>query len=741
MNAYNNFYRLLMTLVLAFIGGSIIASIYATLYLGFIESNIAGAILRLETIDNFEFFYHTPFSYSYNPHIWKAGLCIIGFVSFCACSVVFKMTANKVSVHHGSAMWADFKKMATLNYLRPYRKITGPLFGKTTAPNRNGLYLTNGEQPHSIVVAPTRAGKGVGVVIPTLLTFDGSIVALDVKGELFELTSRARKARGDRVFKLSPLDRNGRTHCYNPVLDIVAAPRDRQFLETRRLATNLIVAKGKGSEGFIDGARDLFVAGILYCIEKGNPTIGAVYDLFASPGEKYKLFAQLAEESKIPEVQRIFDNMASNDTKIITSYTSVLGDGGLNLWADELIKRATSKSDFSIYNLRRDPTSIFIVVSPNDLEVVSPLVRLFFQQLVSLLQRDMPEKDETFEVLFLLDEFKHLGKLEAIETAITTIAGYKGRFMFIIQSLAALTGNYEQSGKENFLGNCGLQVFMSTADDETPQYISKAVGEYTYSVKSKSYSIKELFNTNISMSEQGAALLRPEQIRLLDDDTEIVLIKGQPPMKLPKIKYYSDKVIGPIFRAQKGPLPEPLTIEEDVERRAKMTPKQKIPSANPSSGGSKPMLEAVPPVPKPEPQQVAEPVLSATDAQAIAAAELQRKQQKLLIQQELAKRAAAAEAAQKTKPAAMTPQMDAFSSPAPMSLDPSLAALLAATPKQTPPPIAVAQPQIVLTAPPLKAPLNAPLVELTPQQKLLEKIKSAQEKTSRIGQMESGGIE
>lgn len=118
----------------------------------------------------------------------------------------------------------------------------------------------------------------------------------------FELTSRARKAGGDAVFKFSPLDPERRTHCYNPVLDIAALPPERQFTETRRLAANLITAKGKGAEGFIDGARDLFVAGILTCIERGTPTIGAVYDLFAQPGEKYKL---LRTSRKKAEIKRL----------------------------------------------------------------------------------------------------------------------------------------------------------------------------------------------------------------------------------------------------------------------------------------------------------------------------------------------------------------------------------------------------------------------------------------------------
>ena len=543
---------LLLALGLSLPAGILLANIYLNQQYGF---NVAA----MNELDHFGILHNSPLILGYVSDAFLTALYVVTGTMVAA--MVLVVVLNSSPKHFGSAKWADFSDMARKGFIKPYARITTPIFGKTTSPKLPGKYLTNGPHPHSLVVAPTRAGKGVGVVVPTLLTFDGSIVALDVKGELFEMTSRSRLARGDRVFKFAPMDKQGKTHCYNPVADIVATPPERRFTETRRLASNLITPKGKGAEGFIDGARDLFVAGILACIERGTPTIGAVYELFAQPGEKYKLFAELAEQSSIPEVQRIFDNMAGNDTKIITSYTSVLGDGGLNLWADPLIKNATSRSDFSIYELRRNPTSVFLCVSPNDLEVIAPLVRLFFQQLVSILQRQMPEKDETFEVLFLLDEFKHLGKLEAIATAITTIAGYNGRFMFIIQSLSALTGAYEQSGKENFLSNCGIQVFMATADDETPQYISKAIGDYTFTNKSKSYSTKSMFESNISATKQGVALIRPEQVRLLDDDTQIVLVKGQPPLKMPKVKYYADRVLKKLFFAQKGPLPEPEAIE------------------------------------------------------------------------------------------------------------------------------------------------------------------------------------
>ena len=546
-----------------YVGATIAFSFTLSSTLGFIFASISTYFVYgydpavLVDADILAFWYEMPFVLGYTSAGFVLGSRVFAWtvgILMTLTLVLLFMPGRKMP--HGTAKWASISDMVRKGYVKNYKGINGPIFGKTTAPKGKGMYVTDNDMPHSLVVAPTRAGKGVGVVIPTLLTYEGSVLALDVKGELFEETSRARLAKGQKVFKFSPLDDSGRTHCYNPVDDIVRVPPERRFIEARRVAANLIVAKGKSAEGFIDGARDLFVAGLLYCIEKGNPTIGAVYDLLATPGEKYKLFAHLASQSEVPEVKRIFNNMAGNDTKIITSYTSVLGDGGLNLWADQLIKTATSKSDFSVYDLRRDPTSIFLCVSPNDLEVIAPLIRLIFQQLVSILQRTMPEKDEIHNVLFLLDEFKHLGKLEAIATAITTIAGYRGRFMFIIQSLSALTGAYEQHGKENFLSNTGIQVFMATADDETPQYISKAIGDQTHRSISKTRTDGDAWGGSRQFSEQGSPLIRPEQIRLLDEDTEIVLIKGQPPMKIPKVKFYADRILKRLYNAQKGPLPD-----------------------------------------------------------------------------------------------------------------------------------------------------------------------------------------
>ncbi|MBB4346285.1 type IV secretory pathway TraG/TraD family ATPase VirD4, partial [Rhizobium leguminosarum] len=273
--------RKLNTLLFAFLLSLTVGLLFASIYASFYRHGISRETTN--RFDIFSFWYETPLYVGYATPVFLRGLTIAVSTAVLA-TMAGAIVILRKPHHHGTARWAARQELQRAGYIRPFRNITGPIFGKTVGPRWPGRYLTNGEQPHSLVVAPTRAGKGVGVVIPTLLTFNGSILALDVKGELFELTSRARVTRGDRVFKFAPLDSAGRTHSYNPVLDIVNMSPERRFSETRRLAVNLIVAKGKGSEGFINGARDLFVAGILACIERGTPTIGAVYDLFAQPG-------------------------------------------------------------------------------------------------------------------------------------------------------------------------------------------------------------------------------------------------------------------------------------------------------------------------------------------------------------------------------------------------------------------------------------------------------------------------
>lgn len=221
--------------------------------------------------------------------------------------------------------------------------------------------------------------------------------------------------------------------------------------------------------------------------------------------------------------------------------------------------------------------SIYIIVAPNDLAVLAPVVRLLFQQTVAILQSTEPKDDEPYPVLFLLDEFPQLGRMTALSQAISTIRSYGGRMMIVAQSLSNLRGAYGPEGAQNFLANCRLQLFMAPADSETPDYVSKAIGNFTRKSRSKSWNLGQFGKSNIQEREEGARLLRPEDLRGLSADDCVLLIQDYDPVLASKVIYYEDRYLKPLFEGQSGDLPLPNVL---VVRTADVAPAEIEPSTD-----------------------------------------------------------------------------------------------------------------------------------------------------------------
>ena len=202
---------------------------------------------------------------------------------------------------HGTARWAEPGELRRAGLLaRRLEEVRGPIWGKLGPPKSRAPWLSSEKIVHSLVAAPTGAGKGVGVVIPTLLTYPGSTVVLDVKGENYEKTARRRQELGDRVFKFAPYAKDRRSHRYNPFDEVAAAPERRRFSEALRLANSLVEAKGKGTESWVDGAREIFAATAVVALERGTPTIAAVYDLLTAAGRAGGAARRLSRRAPAP---------------------------------------------------------------------------------------------------------------------------------------------------------------------------------------------------------------------------------------------------------------------------------------------------------------------------------------------------------------------------------------------------------------------------------------------------------
>lgn len=541
-------------LIFGFVGlmvGSLVGVIVASAYVVVVQGG------KFNDVDGFEIFDYAPWVVGRFQDPFETGILIVGAAALIGIVGFIALSYRPNLTSHGSARWATREELIRSGLAAQLQDLSGPVYAKLGSPKSRGKFITSHDIPHSLVCAPTGSGKGVGVVIPTLLTYGGSVICLDVKGENFEKTSRARQALGDKIFRFSPLDEDYRSHRFNPLDGIAALPVERRFTEAKRIAESFIVMTGDNVQGFLISAKEIFAASVLVVVERGAPTIGAIYDLLSQGGDFNEMFENLASETEIPEAKSIYQRMAGIADRTLSAYMSILFDGGLGLWRDALVRAATEASDFDISTLRRTPASIYIVVAPNDLVVLAPVIRLLFQQTVASLQSSEPKADEPYPVLFLLDEFPQLGRMNAISQAISTIRSYGGRMMIVAQSLSNLRGTYGNDSAQNFLANCRLQLFMAPADSETPDYISKAIGDFTRKARSKSWMIGQIGKSNIQEKEEGARLLRPEDVRTLSVDDCVLLIQNSDPILAQKIIYFEDRFLRPLFVSQVNALPVP----------------------------------------------------------------------------------------------------------------------------------------------------------------------------------------
>ena len=539
--------------------GAALGAFAATVVASGVVTVIGGG--RVEDVGMFDIFAHAPPNW---PWDWSGmsrtfELALLGISGGALVSAVgLAVLGHRPQLtSHGAARWATADELKRRGLAVPLAKLSGPIFAKLGSPRSSAPFVTSADIPHAFVAAPTGSGKGVGIVIPTLLTYGGSVICLDVKGENFTATSRVRAAMADRVFKFAPYDGEGRTHRFNPLAEVASLPPERRYTEAQRIAESLIAMGGENVQGFLVSAKQIFAAGILAAVERGTPTIGAVHDLLSGEGEFADMFGELAERTNVAEAKSIFRRMAGTADRTLSAYMSVLFDGGLGAWRDAYVRSATDASDFDLAEFRRTPTTLYIVVGPNDLKVLAPVVRLLFQQTVATLQRAEPGPDEPYPVLLLLDEFPSLGRMQTLSDAITTVRSYGGRMLIIAQSLANLKLAYGADGAQNFLANCRLQLFMAPADADTPEYVARSIGDFTRKSRSKSWTMGQLTGASVQEREEGARLLRPEAMRSLGDEECVLLVQDCSPVRARKVFYYRDRKLRKLVEAQAGTLPEP----------------------------------------------------------------------------------------------------------------------------------------------------------------------------------------
>ena len=420
-----------------------------------------------------------------------------------------------------------------------------------------GKFLSLPGQLSVMLSAPTRSGKGVGVVIPNLLNWPDSVVVLDIKGENYDITAGYRAAHGQAVYAFSPFDEDARSHRWNPLTAVRSSP-------LHRVGDLLTIGQvffpndggGTSSEAFFnDQARNLFLGLGLVLLETPPlpRTIGEMLRQSSGKGRSLKdhlsgLITQRREESNplsdecVDALQRLLSNSENTLSSVVATFNAPL-----TIFADAVVDAATSADDFRLEDVRRRRMSIYVRIPPNRLANARPLLNLFFSQLVSLNTQALPEQDPMLKVQCLLvnDEFTAVGRVGVITTAAAFLAGYNLRLLTVVQAMSQLDAVYGDKEARTFATNHGLQILYAPREQRDADEYSAMLGHFTERAtsrgRSRSFSGHGSSTVSRNESEQRRALLLPQEFKELGSERLVVIFENCKPILGEKIRYYRDK--------------------------------------------------------------------------------------------------------------------------------------------------------------------------------------------------------
>jgi len=501
---------------------------------------------------------------AYAPRIFAEGGIIAASGGFLAIGIAITMSVMRAREAadidtYGSARWAEREEIVKAGLLGP----DGVVLGKYDRD-----YLRHDGPEHVLCFAPTRSGKGVGLVVPSLLTWPGSAIVHDIKGENWQLTAGFRAKHG-RVLLFDPT--NAASAAYNPLLEVRRG--EWEVRDVQNVADVLVDPEGslekrnhweKTSHSLLVGAilhvlyaeKDKTLAGVAAFLSDPRRTIEATLDAMMGTSHLGEAGPHPVVASTARELLNKSDNERSG---VLSTAMSFLG-----LYRDPVVAAVTSRCDWRIEDLIADerPSTLYLVVPPSDISRTKPLIRLVLNQIGRRLTEDLHTEKRRHRVLMLLDEFPALGRLDFFESALAFMAGYGIKSFLIAQSLNQIEKAYGQNNA--ILDNCHVRVSFATNDERTAKRVSDALGTATEMKAMQNYAGSRLApwlgHIMVSRSETARQLLTPGEIMQLPPDDEIVMVAGTAPIRAMKARYFEDKRLNERIL----PPPDPAKIAASV---------------------------------------------------------------------------------------------------------------------------------------------------------------------------------
>ena len=429
------------------------------------------------------------FAYNaYAPSIFIHGAYIAGSGGIIAAAVAIGMSvwrareAKNVETY-GSARWAAPKEIEKAGLLGP----DGVVLGRHKRD-----YLRHDGPEHVLCFAPTRSGKGVGLVIPSLLTWPGSAIVHDIKGENWHLTAGFR-ARHGRVLLFDPT--NPKSSAYNPLLEVRRG--EWEVRDVQNIADILVDPEGslEKRSHWEKTSHALLVGAILHVLyAEKDKTLAGVASFLSDPKRPIEstlrammTTAHLGEAGVHPVVasaaRELLNKSGNERSGVLSTAMSFLG-----LYRDPVVAAVTRRCDWRIADIvgGSQPATLYLVVPPSDINRTKPLIRLILNQIGRRLTEDLQAKEGRRRLLLMLDEFPALGRLDFFESQLAFMAGYGIKAFLIAQSLNQIEKAYGPNN--SILDNCHVRVSFATNDERTAKRVSDALGTATEMKAMKNYA-------------------------------------------------------------------------------------------------------------------------------------------------------------------------------------------------------------------------------------------------------------
>jgi type IV secretion system protein VirD4 len=565
-----------------------------------------GSFFEYPLYQPFDIFYRMLIYYrqtAIHPFLYRAFL-VCGF--FSAAAIVFYFLMEFILIRNrkqnifGTARWATGRDMKAAGLLGLKG---GMIVGQTADARLSAEYdtgkdsvvlhlLKKGKQYliqsgiyNMLLAAPTRSGKGVSNVIPTLLSYPNSMIVLDFKGENFNMTSGFR-AKFGKVYRWEPTGYNG--HHFNPMMEIRGG--DDAFSDANLIADILTTpasggASNSSSEHFITAARDFLTSLILHCLcstwpDKSLPGCRAFLaqtDPEDPENNKYLYDLMINAEHGDPAIhQSVVEGAGAQRKRPNDEGGSVLStvNNALAVFADAKIRRNTADSEFYIdeFEKTETPITLYITIQYSDVQRISPLLRMFvtlFSRRFTSGETQATKRKFKIPLLFILDEFDKLGKMDELEMNMGIHNGFGIHYFLIFQSINQLNKIYTK--EHSFLAHCRNSIFFAPGAGEydNAELISKICGKESINRANISYSGSRgsagYGNASISSQDQERNLINADEIMKLPLDRFILLVQGAPPYIGKKNVFYED----PVFTSRMTEQPAFSTREEAVKAAGK----------------------------------------------------------------------------------------------------------------------------------------------------------------------------